>query len=74
MEKLIARWSYWLGMACLVIAVIWRVVDIFRSWSSSSAATSGQPVGHVAFLHASILFLVATIATACYAWLNSQKS
>lgn len=72
MEKLIARWTYWLGMACLVIAVIWRIVSVFRSWSSSAAA-SGQPVGHVAFLHASILFLIATIATASYAWINSQK-
>src|SRR5208283_5471658 len=37
MEKLIARWSYWLGIACLVIAVIWRIVNIFLSWHSSVA-------------------------------------
>jgi len=72
MEKLIARWSYWLGMACLVITVIWRIVRVLRSWQSSSAATAAA-IGHSSFLHASILFLVATIATACYAWLNSQK-
>jgi len=72
MEKLIARWSYWAGIACLVIAVIWRIVNIFRSWQSS--ATTSEPfIGHLAFFHASILFLVATIATACYVWLNSQK-
>jgi hypothetical protein len=59
-------------MLCLVIAVIWRVVNVFRSWQSS-AGTLGTPIGHVAFLHANILFLVATIATAGYAWLNSQK-
>jgi len=72
MEKLIARWSYWAGIACLLIAVIWRVVNFFRSWQSS-AATPGPFIGHLAFMHASILFLVATIATACYVWLNSQK-
>jgi len=71
MEKLIARLTYWLGIACLVIAVVWRIVNVFRSWQSS-AATAG-PVGHLAFMHGSILFLVATIATACYVWLNSQK-
>lgn len=71
MEKLIARWSYWLGMACLVIAVVWKIVNVFRSWHSSAAA--GGPLGHVAFMHGSILFLVATIATACYVWVNSQK-
>ena len=34
MEKLIARWSYWLGIACLVIAVIWKIVNVFWSWHS----------------------------------------
>jgi hypothetical protein len=72
MEKLIARSSYWLGIACLIIAVIWRIVNIFWSWHSS-ASTPGPILGHLAFLHASILFLVATIATVGYAWLNSQK-
>jgi hypothetical protein len=71
MEKLIARWTYWLGIACLVIAVIWRIANVFRSWQSSAA--TGGTIGHSAFMHASILFLVATIATACYAWLKSQK-
>ena len=71
MEKLIARLSYWLGIACLVIAVIWRIVNIFRFWQSS-AGTPGA-IGHGAFLHASMLFFVATVATVCYAWLNSQK-
>ena len=72
MEKLIARWSYWLGMVCLVITVIWWFVNVIRSWMSS-AGTPGNGIGHLAFMHASILFLVATIATAGYAWLNSQK-
>jgi hypothetical protein len=72
MEKLIARWSYWLGMACLVIAVIWRIVSIFRSWQPSTSVGAG-PIGHLAFMHGSILFLVATIATTCHIWLNSQK-
>lgn len=72
MEKLIARWSYWLGIACLVIAVIWRIVNAFRSWHSL-ASTPGPIMGPLTFLHGSILFLVATIATVGYAWLNSQK-
>jgi len=72
MEKLIARWSYWLGIACLVIAVMWRIVNIFWSWRSS-ASTTGPGFGPLTFLHASILLLVATIATVGYPWLNSQK-
>ncbi len=72
MEKLIARWSYWLGIACLVLAVIWKIVNIFWSWHSS-ASTPGSIIGPLTFLHASILLLVATIATVGYVWLNSQK-
>jgi len=72
MEKLIARGSYWLGIACLVIAVIWRIVNVFWSWHSS-ASTAGPSMGHLTFMHGSILFLVATIASVGYAWLNSQK-
>ena len=75
MEKLISRCSYWLGIACLVIAAIWRIANVFRSLQSS--ATTGGFIGGTiwpsSFMHASILFLVAAIATACYSWLNSHK-
>jgi hypothetical protein len=56
----------------LVIAVIWRIVNVFWSWHSS-ASTAGPSMGHLTFMHGSILFLVATIASVGYAWLNSQK-
>jgi hypothetical protein len=38
-----------------------------------SASTTGPGFGPLTFLHASILLLVATIATVGYVWLNSQK-
>jgi hypothetical protein len=34
----------------------------------------GQPVGHLAFLHNGVLFLVATIATSCYPWLKFTEA
>ena len=46
MEKRIARCSYWLGIASLVIAVIWRFVNFFLDLQSS-AGTAGS-AGHVA--------------------------
>jgi hypothetical protein len=82
MEKLIARWSYWLGIACMVIAVIWKIVVVFRYWHSPAstmgaatpgATTAAAVVGYSMFLHGSIMFLVATIASVGYAWLKSQK-
>jgi hypothetical protein len=72
MEKMIARWSYWLGMVCLVIAVIWRAVNACGFWLPMTI-TPGHTIWYLSFFHASILFLVASIATACYAWFNSQK-
>ena len=72
MEKLIARWSYWLGIACLVIAVIWRGVNAFGLWLPVNV-TPGHTVWYLSFFHASILFFATTIASSCYAWLNLQK-
>ena len=71
MEKLIARSSYWLGIACFVIAVIWRIATVFRSVQPPAA--TGAPIQPGSMMHASILFLVTSIATACYSWINSQK-
>jgi hypothetical protein len=71
MEKLIARSSYWLGIACFVIAVIWRIATVFRSVQPPAA--TGTPIQPGSMMHASILFLVTSIATACYSWINSQK-
>jgi hypothetical protein len=72
MENLIARSSYWLGIACLVISVIWRALNAFGFWLPLKI-TPGHTIWYLSFFHASILFFVATIATACYAWFGSQK-
>ena len=83
MEKLIARWSYWLGIVCMVIAVVWKIVVVIGYWhlraSTVEAATPGAitvatAVGHSMFLHASIMFFVASMASVGYGWLKSQKS
>jgi hypothetical protein len=72
MEKLIANGSYWLGIACLVIAAVWRAANACGLWLASSN-TPGYAIGHSTFVHASIVFFVACIATASYSWLNSHK-
>ena len=67
MEKLIARWSYWLGIASMVIALLWKTVSVFGWWLPSGISR----LTYLSFLHASILFFLTTVATACYTWLNS---
>ena len=73
MEKLIARWSYWLGIACLVIAVTWRAVNAF-GLILPLTVVPGHTIWYLSFFRGSILFFAATIASACLAWLNSQKA
>ena len=72
MEKLIARSSYWLAVVCLVIAVIWRAFNALGLWMPLTIV-QGHTIWYLSFFHGSILFFVATIATVCYGWLNSQK-
>lgn len=75
MEKLIACWSYWLGVACLVISVICRAVYASAVWRTVTLGHTSWYLStlFLSFFHASILFFVVTIATACYVWLKSQK-
>ena len=72
MEKLIANCSYWLGVGCLVVALIWRTgiaVGVFMP----SLLTAGHQISQWSFVNGSILFFLATVATVCHAWITSQK-
>ena len=72
MEKHIGRWSYWLGIACLAIGVVWRAVNALGVLAPPTAAP-GRPISYWSFYHGSILFLVTSIATTCYVWLDTEK-
>lgn len=68
MEKLILRWSYWLGVISFVVAIVWRVVVV----------AAGKPLGfggitYMSFYKVALLLLLTAIATACCAWFKAQK-
>jgi len=71
MEKRIGTISYWLGLLCLVLSLVTRVFNIFGV-SFYEVFTKGNPVGFRSFLNASVLFFLATIASASYSWLKSK--
>jgi hypothetical protein len=73
MEKKVAQVTYWLGIICAGVAVILRANAAF-GLSAFFFKTNGNPVGSYSFLHASILFFVWSIATACVAWTKKQGS
>jgi len=66
MERQILHWSYWLGLACLIIAAVWRAANVF-------GLALGNSVFPLTFYKGSLLLLVATIASASYAGFKSQR-
>ena len=72
MERNIVHWSYWLGIASLVIALLWRGFNAFGVWIPTKI-TPGNTVYYMSFYKAALLFLVAAIASANYASFNSRK-
>ncbi len=63
MRKLISRWSYWLGIACLAITVVWWAGSAVGLGKQLAIGPQGQLVSYLSFFHASIAFFVTTIAT-----------
>jgi hypothetical protein len=72
MEKHILRWSYWLGIASLVIAVVWRALNAL-GLGSGMLLLRGQYVFSMTVYKASLLLFVAAIATVNYGSSKSQK-
>lgn len=59
MEKHLAKWTYWLGIACAAIALIIRgfqAVGLYLDFPDIS-------LGHMSFYKASFLLLAIAIAT-----------
>lgn len=72
MEKLIGRWSYWAGITCAAIAILWRLANAF-SFLPVSTMRTGVDISYLSFLHIGFLLFIVTMATACYSFLASQK-
>ena len=72
MERNIVHWSYWLGIASLVIALLWRAFNALGLWLPTTI-TPGNTVYYMSFYKASLLFFVTSIASANYAAFNSRK-
>jgi hypothetical protein len=73
MEKHIIQWSYWLGIASLVIAVVWRGLNVFGLGLPMSL-TRNEPIFSMTLYKASLLLFVAAIASANYARFKLQRS
>lgn len=72
MEKQIARWSYWLGVASVLLAVVFRLLNAVGFMGD--IGTRGSSVGYMSFTKGAVIFLLTAIATANYTWMNTQKN
>ena len=72
MEKHILTWSYWLGLACTVIAFVLRFLAALGILYPQVA--KGNRIDYGSFLHVAALFFLIALATASYIWAHSQKS
>ncbi len=73
MEKHIITWSYWLGLASAVIALVMRALNAFAIWLPQTIA-QGRTIWYMSFFKGALLFFLIAIATANYTWARGQKS
>ncbi len=60
MEKKVLAYTYWSGVACLVVATLWRGLQMLGIESSFGG------IGHATFFRGAILLFFAAIASASY--------
>ena len=72
MKQHIIRYSYWLGVLSVLLALLLRGLDILGV-SLATIPTRGTAIGYRTFLDSSQLFFLTAIATASYVWFKSQK-
>ncbi|MBI3404124.1 MAG: hypothetical protein HY046_01545 [Acidobacteria bacterium] len=73
MEKKIAQWTYWAGVASVVISVVWRGLDAVGA-GGSGEIIRGVSLWYPSFLKGAFLFFMTAIASSCYAMAKDQKS
>jgi hypothetical protein len=72
MEKHVVRWTYLLGVACVVIALVWRALNVF-GWGIPYIMVPGQTLYYMSAYKAAFLLLLTSIATANYAMYRAQS-
>jgi hypothetical protein len=72
MEKYIMRWSYWLGVVCVALSVVTRILNTL-GLSTMLLQTRGNSISYRSFVDGALLFLITSIATAGFAWFKRQS-
>jgi DMSO/TMAO reductase YedYZ heme-binding membrane subunit len=70
MEKKILQYSYWLGVACVVVAVVWRAAGATGYFGESLQQV--LTLTYNSFLKGALVFLLTAVATGAYQAGNKQ--
>jgi hypothetical protein len=68
MEKKILQYSYWLGLLCMAIAVVWRVANVLGFWVLTFTPVTS--LSYMSFFKAALLLLLTATATSAYLTAN----
>jgi hypothetical protein len=68
----ILTWSYRLGLASAVIALIMRTFNAFGVWLPKTIV-QGSTIWYMSFFKGALLFLLICIATANYSWARKSQ-
>jgi hypothetical protein len=71
MEKTIARWSYWLGVTCVIVATAWKTGNAFAWWRALPPTPAD--ISYWSFYNGSLMLFATSIASACRVWLKSYS-
>jgi len=72
MEKKIGQWSYWIGVAGMGVAVIWKVLTSV-GFLPKEIFGENHPITYESLMKGAFVFLLITVATKSYLSL-SEKS
>ncbi len=72
MVKLLIRVSYWLGVACVVLAVLSKALNAL-GMNYLQFITRGNDVDYHSFVLGALLFFLMAIATSCFDSFNKHN-
>jgi hypothetical protein len=72
MVKLLIRVSYWLGVVCIVLAVLSKVFNAI-GMNVLQFMTRGNDVGYHSYVLGAVLFFLVAIATASFDSFNKHN-
>jgi len=73
MEKQLSVLSYWLGLICTILALIFRLITAANMVPPHLGASGGSPgnaISYMTFFHGAALFFLLSIAS----WCRTAKS